>query len=147
MRCEHGHLNPLTVGVCRVCGIPLKAQVPARLPRPRLGVLRLSTGDVVPLDRDVVFGRAPSSEAAGVPASAWLVTLEGPEQDVSRTHCAIHLDGWVALIADLNSTNGTAVAPPRRDPLQLTANQPVPLEPGTVVSIANQVSFRYDPTD
>jgi hypothetical protein len=145
VRCERGHLNPLTVGVCRVCGIALQPQVPARLPRPQLGVLRMSTGDEIPLDRDVIFGRSPNAEAAGLPGEARLVTVDSPNQDTSRTHCAIHLEGWTVLIADLNSTNGTVVTRPWQEPVRLTPNQPVAIEPGTVVAIANEVTFRYEP--
>jgi FHA domain len=145
VRCERGHYNPLTVGVCRVCGIPLQSQVPVRIPRPQLGVLRLSTGDVVPLDRDVVLGRNPTPEAAGIPEDAHVVPLASPNHDMSRTHAAIHLDGWIVLLADLNSTNGTVVSHPWHEPMRLRPNEPVAIEPGTVVNLANEVTFRYEP--
>jgi hypothetical protein len=146
VRCERGHYNPLTVGVCRVCGVPLQSQVPVRIPRPPLGVLRLSTGDVVPLDRDVVLGRNPTPEAAGLPADAHVVSLASPNHDMSRTHAAIHLDGWIVLLADLNSTNGTIVSHPWHEAMRLRPNEPVAIEPGTVVNLANEVTFRYEPT-
>jgi pSer/pThr/pTyr-binding forkhead associated (FHA) protein len=120
--------------------------VPVRIPRPPLGVLRLSTGDVVPLDRDVVLGRNPTPEAAGLPADAHVVSLASPNHDMSRTHAAIHLDGWIVLLADLNSTNGTIVSHPWHEAMRLRPNEPVAIEPGTVVNLANEVTFRYEPT-
>ena len=48
------------------------------------------------------------------------------------------------LVTDLNSTNGTLVTLPGRDPQQL---QPAPIQPGTVVTLADGIDFRYEAAD
>ena len=38
-----------------------------------------------------------------------LITISDPEERVSRSHLAIHLDGWEISVEDLNSTNGSRI--------------------------------------
>ena len=61
---------------------------------------------------------------------------------ISRTHLRVTLSGWHVLVTDLNSTNGTMVTMPGRDPEQLPPGVPVPIRPGTVVALAEGVDFR-----
>ena len=114
--------------------------------RPTLGVLRLSTGDVVPLDRSVIMGRNPKADGANEAERPHVVRLPSPGHDISRTHVEIRLDGWHVLLTDLNSVNGTIVTPPWQEPQRLRPNESVPIEPGTVVSLADEVTFRYEVT-
>lgn len=146
VRCQHGHLSPPMAVSCRVCGFPLMGQAPTSVPRPTLGVLRLSTGDVVPLDRSVVMGRNPKVDGANAAERPHIVRLPSPGHDISRTHLEIRLDGWHVLLTDLNSVNGTVVTPPWQEPQRLRPNEAVPIEPGTVVSLADEVTFRYEVT-
>ncbi len=146
VRCQHGHLSPPMAVSCRVCGFPLMGQAPISVPRPTLGVLRLSTGDVVPLDRSVIMGRNPRVDDANEAERPHVVRLPSPGHDISRTHVEIRLDGWHVLLTDLNSVNGTIVTPPWQEPQRLRPNESVPIEPGTVVSLADEVTFRYEVT-
>ena len=146
VRCQHGHLSPPMAVSCRVCGFPLMGQAPITVPRPTLGVLRLSTGDVVPLDRSVIMGRNPRVDDANEAERPHVVRLPSPGHDISRTHVEIRLDGWHVLLTDLNSVNGTIVTPPWQEPQRVRANESVPIEPGTVVSLADEVTFRYEVT-
>ncbi len=57
--CPAGHPSPPHAGSCRTCGRAIPPQQPFPMPRPSLGVLRMSTGGSVPLDRGVLLGRAP----------------------------------------------------------------------------------------
>jgi hypothetical protein len=106
-RCPDGHFSPANAGQCRVCRARIPPQEPVRITRPPLGVLRLTAGDVVPLDRGVVLGRAP--EVADRPAAdrPHAVRLAHAGGDISRAHVEVVLDGWHVLVTDLNSTNGT----------------------------------------
>lgn len=113
--------------------------------RPALGVLRLSTGDVVTLDRGVLLGRAPENTAAGE-ERPHLLRLASPENDISRTHAEIVLDGWHVYVRDLGSTNGTVVTLPGRQPERLRANDLQLLENGSSVSLADEVSFTFEVT-
>jgi hypothetical protein len=119
---------------------------PLTVPRPTLGVLRLSTGDVVPLDRTVIMGRNPRTGASDDGERPHVVRLPSPGHDISRTHVEIRLDGWHVLLTDLNSVNGTVVTPPWQEPQGLRPNEAVPIEPGTVVNLADEVTFRYEVT-
>ncbi len=118
--CPSGHVNPPSGGVCRRCGAPLPHD-PVPVPRPVLGVLRLSFGDVITLDRGVLMGRNPRTDFGGTDGEErpHVVKLPSADGDISRTHLRVTLDGWHVLVTDLNSTNGTLVTLPGRDPQQL----------------------------
>lgn len=141
--CPAGHLNPAHATACRVCHQSLAVQDPVTVPRPVLGVLKLSTGDVVTLDRGVLLGRSPSAEFDGKGERPHVVRLPSPGQDISRTHAEIRIDGWHVLITDLDSTNGTMITVPGEEPRRLRPNDPTMIPPGTVVSLADEVSFEY----
>ncbi|MEP6629382.1 MAG: hypothetical protein ABJA89_02880, partial [Lapillicoccus sp.] len=97
--CPGGHLNPPTAGRCRACGREVPDQEPFRTPRPPLGVLRLSTGDIVTLDRGVVMGRAPQAPP-GLPPEVQphVVRIASPERDISRNHVQVVVEGWQVLV-------------------------------------------------
>lgn len=143
--CPAGHLNPPNEARCRRCGAALPPD-PVVVPRPSLGVLRLSVGDMISLDRDVVMGRNPKPEFPGADGEErpHVVKLPSEGGDISRTHLRVTLDGWHVLVTDLNSTNGTLVTLPGREPEQLRPGQPMPIKPGTVVTLAAGVDFRYE---
>ncbi|WP_375503211.1 FHA domain-containing protein [uncultured Jatrophihabitans sp.] len=139
--CASGHLNaPFVVGACRVCGSPVPAQEPFPAPRPTLGVLVLASGETVPVDRDVLLGRAPYSVDAG----PRIVTLPSPENDLSRTHVRVAIDGWLVQVTDLGSTNGTVVTMPGQQDVRLRAHEPFVLVPGTVLNLADEALVRFE---
>jgi hypothetical protein len=142
--CQQGHLSPAHATKCRVCGIELPSQDPVTAPRPVLGALRLSTGDIVTLDRGVILGRSPEAPAGNKPDRPHVVKLASPENDISRTHVEVRLDGWHVLVTDLGSTNGTVVTLPGEPPLRLRSHDPLAIEPGTVVSLAEEITFTYE---
>jgi len=145
--CPAGHLNPAHAPACRVCRQSLAVQDPVTVPRPVLGVLKLSTGDIVTLDRGVLLGRSPSAEFDGKGERPHVVRLPSPGQDISRTHAEIRIDGWHVLITDLDSTNGTMITVPGEEPRRLRPNDPTMIPPGTLVSLADEVSFEYAVSD
>jgi hypothetical protein len=146
--CPSGHVNPPSDAVCRRCGAPLPHD-PVPVPRPVLGVLRLSLGDVITLDRGVLMGRNPRTDFAETDGEErpHVVKLPSADGDISRTHLRVTLDGWHVLVTDLNSTNGTLVTLPGRDPQQLRPGETVPIQPGTVVTLADGIDFRYEVAD
>lgn len=141
VRCVNGHANPLHTESCRVCGAGFAPQQPVTVERPSLGVLRLPTGEAIPLDRDVVLGRAPFAVDL---RSVRLVEVASPDNDISRSHVRITPDGWQVFATDLGSTNGTAVALPGRPPALLRAHDPFALVPGAVLSLADEADVRFD---
>jgi pSer/pThr/pTyr-binding forkhead associated (FHA) protein len=64
--------------------------------------------------------------------------------DISRSHLEVSLDEWHVLVTDLKSTNGTVVTLPGRSPERLRPGQALMIEPGTVVTLADEVHFTYE---
>jgi len=142
-RCPAGHLTAAFAPTCRVCHQPVPPQEPERVPRPRLGTLRLPTGDRVPLDRGVVFGRKPV-----VPDGSddWphLVRLPQDSTYLSRMHLRVELDGWLVLARDLGSRGGTVLRAPGRPPERIRAGEPYVLEPGHVLDLAEDYQIVFE---
>lgn len=145
-RCEAGHLSPGHASKCRVCGNLIPAQEPFEVARPTLGVLRLSNGDTVPLDRGAILGRNPHLSEDHDGEQPNLVRLADPGKDVSSQHLDVSLDYWHVLVTDLGSTNGTTVELPGRPPQQLRAHDPLAIEPGTRVILADVIEFVFEVT-
>ena len=143
--CPAGHPSPPHAGTCRVCDRQIPPQQPFQTPRPPLGTIRLSTGDVVTLDRGVLLGRAPKVNA-DLPAAQrpHLVRVVSRDNDISRNHVEIVLEGWHVLVRDLGSTNGTTVTLPGQQAVRLRPSDSQVVEPGTVVGMADEVSFSYE---
>lgn len=147
VRCTTGHYSAPHATRCRVCGQELPSQQPEPTLRPPLGLLRLSTGDVVTLDRGVLVGRAPRSpqEADGADAPH-LLRVASPDNEISRNHVEVALDGWHVLVRDLGSTNGTTVTLPGASPVRVRPDDQQSIEPGTTITLADQVSMVFEVT-
>lgn len=115
---------------------------PPPLVRLAPGLLRLSTGDVVRLDRGVLLGRAPnlSCDPTGSQRPR-VIRMLSPDNDLSRNHAEVRLQGCQVMVRDLGSTNGTTLALTGQEPRRLLPNDWQALEPGTVVTMADEVSF------
>lgn len=147
VRCMSGHHNAPHATRCRVCGQDLPTQQPEPTVRPALGVLRLSNGDVVTLDRGVLVGRAPRSPHEADSADApHLIRVASPDNEISRNHVEVVLDGWHVLVRDLGSTNGTTVALPGSSPVRVRPDDQQSIEPGTTITLADQVSMVFEVT-
>jgi hypothetical protein len=142
VRCTDQHANPSHATSCRICGKPVPPQDAVMVPRPILGRLRLSTGDDVVLDRAVLMGRDPAKDRHAAGERPHIVKLAGA--DISRSHLEVSLDEWHVLVTDLKSTNGTVVTLPGRSPERLRPGQALMIEPGTVVTLADEVHFTYE---
>lgn len=107
-------------------------------PTPRLW-LELSTGGREEFDATIVVGRAPTASAsrATVGGMPRLVTMDTPNQDISRTHAQLALEGGTVVVTDLHSSNGTFVTLPGRSPVKLRGGEPTPVVVGTVVDLGD----------
>lgn len=143
-RCPLGHLTSAYSPTCRVCGASVLEQQPFEAQRPVLGKLVLSSGGVVPLDRPVIMGRNPSLPSGYEGELPHLVKLPDPGRDISSQHLEVRLDFWHVILRDLRSTNGTQVTPRGGVPFRLRPHDPIVIEPGSVVSLARVLSFRYE---
>lgn len=143
VRCSAGHLGPADAPTCWVCGLPVPGQQPVEVARPVLGRLRLSTGESVELDKDVVIGRAPQPTAENPVVRPNLIRL-GNEPEISRNHVEIRLDGWHVLVRDLGSSNGTTLSAPGAAPVALNATQDYPLVAGSAIDLAEVVTVTFE---
>lgn len=141
--CTNGHANPPAATRCRQCQAVIEQVDPVTMPRPVLGALEFSNGMRVVLDRPAVIGRSPRSERVSASEIPQLVVVPSPEADISRSHLEVRLEGWHVLVVDLDSTNGTVVTIPGQEPQRLRPKEEVPISPGTVVSLADEVTFTY----
>jgi len=142
--CPMGHLNPPYADLCRVCLAPIPPQQPVQVPRPPLGVLRLSNNLVLNLDRGAVLGRNPRAIPGSTGPQPNLVKLNDPNKDISSNHLEVSLEGWYVTVRDLGSTNGTQVILPGHAPVTLRPNEPMTLEPGARVLLAQVFDFVYE---
>lgn len=143
---------PASDGVFDQESLPPLAGTPTAPPRPAgappsapsraaHGVLHLSNGDEVVLDRGAVLGRSPEWHGSD---ERHLVTVLGSFGDVSRSHVTVSLDGERVQVEDLGSTNGTLVTQPGAAQHLLEVGVAETLQSGTVVTLSRDVSFTYE---
>lgn len=141
--CATGHPNPTHASACSRCGAPLTTQ-PVVIPRPVLGRLLMSTGEVVELDRSTLIGRNPKITGRLTGELPKVVRLE-PFQGVSRSHAMVRLEGWQVLLVDLGSANHTTVTLPGRSPQRLHPDEPVLLSHGALIDLGSgEVTATYE---
>ncbi|QWW19161.1 FHA domain-containing protein [Schaalia sp. 19OD2882] len=141
--CLDDHPNPPFTQKCRICGKGMSQSL-ARITRPPVGRLVLSTGETVLLDRDVVLGRNPTATASVGRRAPRLVAIDDVEQEVSRSHCEIRVDGWDARVRDLGSQNGTYLLREGAEAEKVGEGSPVLLRPGDVFRLGATVTVRLE---
>ncbi len=141
--CINGHHNPPYLQRCRVCGKAMSRTL-ARIERPSLGRLVLSDGEVVELDRDLVFGRNPRDPHRAGRPNVRLVTVGDQDNDISRNHCEIRIEGWDARIRDLGSQNGTFLTHEGQETQRVSETAPVILRCGDVINLGGNFSMRLE---
>lgn len=141
--CPNGHANPTHITTCHLCGAALSTAT-TQVPQPSLGAVYFSTGEVFTLDRDIVVGRRPTYRPQPGRTDAHLVPVPSPNQEISRTHCVIVVDGWDVRVQDLRSNNGTFLLRPGHNPLRVTEGQPTVMRVGDVLDIGDGVTIRME---
>ncbi|QAY59937.1 FHA domain-containing protein [Microbacterium protaetiae] len=128
-------------------GEPASDSTPEPLapPRPAApGRLRLSTGQQVPLDRTVVIGRRPRSTRVTGTDLPRLIAVDSPEQDISRSHLEVRVEGDSILATDLHSTNGTTLHRTGADPVRLHPGERNVVVPGDVLDLGDGVTVTVE---
>ncbi|WP_078062411.1 FHA domain-containing protein [Actinomyces provencensis] len=141
--CVEGHPNPTHASVCRTCGEGMSDRS-VTIPRPNLGSLVISTGETVPLDRDVIIGRRPRYVSQSGRPEAHLVPVPSPNQQISRTHCEVRVDGWDVRVRDLGSNNGTFLMRTGQEPVRISESAPLIVRPGDVIDLGDSVTMRVE---
>ena len=141
--CTAGHPNPPQRDDCATCGQSLVGEA-RQVPRPALGVMSVSGGPRVTLDRPVVVGRRPRSPRATGDDLPRLVTVPSPQQDISRSHVEVRLEGWHVLVSDMSTTNGTTLLRSGQPPLRLHPGEPVLVVSRDVVDLGDGVTLTFE---
>ncbi len=136
--CPNGHANSPERHQCRTCGGPLEHSTRS-VPRPPLGYVQISTGNRVVLDRSAVIGRRPRASRVSADDVPQLVTVPSPQQDISRSHVELRLEGWHVVATDLGTTNGTTLIRPGTEPVRLRAGEGVVLGEGDQLDLGDGV--------
>lgn len=140
--CPQNHANPPQMAICRVCSAPLDGPA-ARIMRPSLGVVRLSTGMFFDLDRALVFGREPRIDGVDADSAPRLIVLPSPDKAISRSHLRVEIDGWSVHAVDLGSTNGTYLRRGAAEEVRLMPDEPRMLMSGDVL-VVDDVQIRFE---
>ena len=141
--CPQGHANPPTHAQCAGCGLTLASDA-VQVRRPRLGRVRVSTGELIDLDQSLVIGRQPSVsrvQGSGMPR---LVQVASPSGDISRSHVEVRLEGWHVMLCDLKATNGTVLVREGQPPRRLAQNEMAILLDGDIAELGDDVSLRFE---
>ena len=112
--------------------------------RRRPPTIVLSTGLVVEVDRPVLLGRAPQVERVANRELPRLVTVPSPQQDISRTHAEVRVEGDQVLVTDLDSTNGVFVTRASSGARRLRPGEPSAVGPDEVVDLGDGVTFTVE---
>ncbi len=109
----------------------------------RRGRARLSTGQVLEIDRTIIVGRLPrASRVTGQPPM--LVTVPSPEQDISRNHVEIRGEGGAVVVVDLNTTNGTVLLRAGADAERLHPGEPTVVRDGDIIDLGDNVTIEFE---
>nr|MDQ5861839.1 FHA domain-containing protein [Actinomycetota bacterium] len=141
--CGQGHANPPTHAQCAACGLPLPSDA-VQVARPRLGRMRVSTGELVDLDQSLVIGRQPSVSRVQGGVMPRLVQVASPSGDISRSHVEVRLEGWHVMLCDLKATNGTVLVRGGQQPRRLAQNEMAILLDGDIAELGDDISLRFE---
>ncbi|MER2133532.1 MAG: FHA domain-containing protein [Arthrobacter sp.] len=141
--CPQGHINPPTAAACRFCGADISGE-PRPVSRPSLGLMRLSTGAVYELDRNIVIGRQPSASRVAGAALPRMVQVPSDSGDISRSHAEVRLEGWHVMLKDLFSTNGTVLIREGSLPRRLAQGEAAILLDGDIAELGDGITLRFE---
>ena len=108
------------------------------------GRIRVSSGQVVALDRTVIIGRRPRSTRASGANLPHLIAVDSPQQDISRSHLEIRPEGDTVVVIDLHTTNGSTLLRPGADPMRLHPGEQTLVLSGDVVDLGDGVTVAFE---
>ncbi|MGN7966875.1 FHA domain-containing protein [Microbacterium sp. 22179] len=111
---------------------------------PTIGRLRVSSGQVVELDRTVIIGRRPRSTRASGASLPHLIAVESPQQDISRSHLEVRPEGDTVVVIDLHTTNGSTLLRPGADPVRLHPGEQTLVLTGDVVDLGDGITVAFE---
>lgn len=141
--CGNGHANPPTYARCAQCGQPMMGDA-FQVRRPVLGQMRISSGEVIDLDRSLIIGRQPSVSRVNGEGMPKLIQVRSQAGDISRSHVEIRLEGWDVVLVDLKATNGTVLVREGQPPRRLGQGEQALLLNGDIAELGEDVSLRFE---
>ena len=141
--CPANHPNPVHASRCRQCGAEVTSAT-GMVRRPPLGLLRASTGATAVLDADVVVGRRPQVTTRSGGPTPHLIAVASPDLGISKSHCAIRVEGWDLTVEDLRSRNGTVLLRPGEAPHRVPEHGSTFLRTGDVIDLGEDVTLTIE---
>ena len=141
--CEAGHPNPVHASSCRECDSTITSGT-GQVERQVLGVLRVSSGATAILDTDVIIGRLPQGTSSTAAQSPRLLAVPSPGKAISKTHCAVRVEGWDMRVEDLGSTNGTFLLRAGEEPRRVPEHQQLLLRAGDIIDIGDGTTLTVE---
>ncbi|HEY8914631.1 FHA domain-containing protein [Lacisediminihabitans sp.] len=121
------------------------APPPAPAPAPvQAFSLLLSTGIREALTQPILVGRSPSVSKVSGGLMPRLITMDTADQDISRNHAQVVVEGDTVVVTDLHSRNGTMVLLPGKEPQKLRAGEPTSIIVGTVIDLGGGVTLTVE---
>lgn len=106
-------------------------------------VLVVSSGERLVLDHGAVVGRRPRAVRA-TGAIPHLVAVESPNQDVSRSHVELRVEGSDIVATDLNTTNGTRLLRLGAEPVRLHPGEATLLVGGDRLDLGDDIVLSFE---
>lgn len=141
--CPQNHANPPTHSECSTCRQPLPDDA-VQVPRPPLGRMRVSSGELIDLDQSMIVGRQPSVSRVQGGVMPRLVQVASPSGDISRSHVEVRLEGWHVMLCDLKATNGTVLVREGQSPRRLAQGEMAILLDGDIAELGDDISLRFE---
>ena len=141
--CEAGHPNPVHASSCRECDGTITSRT-GQVEQPVLGVLRVSSGATAVLDADIIIGRLPQGTSSTAAQSPRLLAVPSPGKAISKTHCAVRVEGWDMRVEDLGSTNGTFLLRAGEEPRRVPEHQQLLLRAGDIIDIGDGTTLTVE---
>ncbi|MEV8215097.1 FHA domain-containing protein [Leifsonia sp. NPDC077715] len=143
MEGDHDGLTVMSGDLPQRSGSDRSEPVPAAPERLEYALL-LSDGRREPLSVPIVVGRAPNVSAVPSLRDARPVTLTSAEDDISRSHVAVAVEGDSVVVTDLHSRNGTLIVLPGASPQKLRSGEPTTVVLGTLIDLGSGVTLTVE---
>ncbi|MGO4535632.1 FHA domain-containing protein [Leifsonia sp. 2MCAF36] len=141
---DHDGLTVMSGDLPRRSPAAEAAETPEPVPAREEFAVLLSDGRREPLSVPIVVGRAPSVTAVPSLHGARPVTLTSAEDDISRSHVAVVVEGDSVVVTDLHSRNGTLVVLPGASPQKLRSGEPTTVVIGTVIDLGSGATLTVE---
>ena len=88
--------------------------------------------------------RRPNKLVEALKEDAHLVAVDSPQQDISRSHVELRVEGDSVVATDLNTTNGTTLLRPGVDPMRLHPGEATVVVPGDVIDLGDGITVAIE---